>query len=215
MKKRIISVLLILVMVISLLPTTALASGTEVASGTCGEYLTWTLDSEGTLTISGTGEMTNYSYWYNHKTDAPWNAFYDDIKELLIENGVTTIGSCTFTHCRMLEKVIIPNSIISIGSCAFEKCSNLYEITIPSNVTSIGAYAFEDCSSLTSITIPDSVTYIGDWAFSSCTNLNRVILSNNLTHIEDYTFWGTNITTIDLPNNVVSIGNALLRTASI
>lgn len=206
MRKRIISMLLVAVMLISLLPATALAATTEVASGECGENLTWTLDSEGTLTISGTGDMTDYSYWYNHKTDAPWNVFYDDIKELLIEDGVTTVGSCTFTHCRMLEKVSIPDSIISIGSCAFEKCSNLSKITLPPNVESIGAYAFQDCLGLTEITIPDSVTNIGSWAFSFCTNLNRVVLPKNLTHIENSTFWGTNITTINLPNNVVSIG---------
>ena len=91
-----------------------------------------------------------------------------EITELVIPDGVTTIGDYAFYNCSSLTSVTIPNSVTSIGSFAFEYCSSLTSVTIPNSVTRIGSYAFARCSSLTSVTIPNSVTSIGSYAFSYC-----------------------------------------------
>ena len=90
------------------------------------------------------------------------------VTELVIPEGVTSIGDYAFTGCTSLMRVTIPSSVISIGSSAFNGCSSLISITIPDSVTSIGSSAFKGCSSLISITIPNRVTSIGYDAFDGC-----------------------------------------------
>lgn len=106
-----------------------------VNSGPCGENLTWTLDSEGTLYISGTGRMNDYYF------DSP---FHDDsdIKSVIIDDGVEEIGAFAFYLCGSLESVTIPDSVTSIGDYVFDDCENLTSVKIPSSVTSIGVNAF-------------------------------------------------------------------------
>ena len=134
-------------------------------SGTCGENLTWTyVEATQTLTISGTGEMKNYNYY----SRAPWYSIQNNIKTVVIESGVTSIGSYAFSGCSGLTSVTIPNSVTSIGEGAFEECSGLTSVIIPNSVTSIGAGAFFNCSGLTSVTIPNSVTSIESSAFGGC-----------------------------------------------
>ena len=102
-----------------------------------------------------------------------WN-----VKKIVIEEGVTSIGNSAFAYCRGLISITIPDSVTSIGEWAFDGCTSLPSITISSSVTSIGAYAFSKCSSLTSITIPDSVTSIKAYAaFNGCTSLKTISLS--------------------------------------
>ena len=173
MKKRIVSFILAALLICTLLPTSVFAAGI-VASGTCGNNLTWALDDAGTLTISGTGNMKNYSMQkVNNKyiTTAPWGEYYDTIKSVVIEAGVTSIGSSAFNGCSSLASVTIPDSVTSIGDYAFYGCSSLESVTIPDSVTTIGEAAFRNCSSLASVTIPDSVTSIGNYAFDVCSKL--------------------------------------------
>ena len=168
MKKRIFSFVLAVLMIASLLPATALAADV-VASGTCGaegdgSNLTWTRDSNGLLTISGTGKMRDYYFWKNDS--APWeDAFCNKVKNVWISDGVTNIGKDAFTYCKSLTSVTIPDSVTSIGFAAFNSCVSLTNVTIPDSVTSIGEAAFIGCKSLTSITIPDGVTSIGEGTF--------------------------------------------------
>ena len=130
---------------------------------TCdGKFMVWTLDSTGTLTIFGTGAMTDY-WSYNY----PWDTFRSSIVKIVISNGVTNIGNQAFMDCDSLTSVTIPDSVTSIGNNAFSRCIRLTNVTIPDNVTSIGDTAFYCCTSLTSINIPDSVTSIGGNAFMS------------------------------------------------
>ena len=140
-------------------------------SGTCGDNLTWEL-TDGVLTISGTGAMTNYSL--SSSSLAPWDDYRSSIKSIVLEDGVTNIGNYAFYNCSGLTSVTIPNSVTSIGGSAFYNCSSLTSVTIGNSVTSIGGSAFYNCSSLTSVTIPNSVTSIGDGAFVSCTSLKKV-----------------------------------------
>jgi len=166
MKKRMISLILALSMICALFPVVVFAQ----TSGTCGSNLTWTLDDNGTLTISGTGDMENWGY--PNPSGAPWKS--KSIKDIVIENGVTSIGNRAFYDCSSLTSITIPNSVTSIGNDAFEWCSSLTSITIPNSVTSIGNHAFDGCSSLTNITIPSSVTSIGNRAFYDCSSLTAM-----------------------------------------
>ena len=137
------------------------------------DNLTWKLDADGTLTISGTGAMKDYNAAEN-LSPAYMNS---NVKKVVIEKGVTSIGELAFFKCSNLTNITIPDSVTCIEYAAFHGCSSLSSITIPNSVTSIGVYAFVVCSSLTSITIPDGVTSIGYGAFSECSSLKTISLS--------------------------------------
>ena len=137
------------------------------------DNLTWTLTADGKLTISGTGAMKDYNAADN-LSPAYMNS---DVKKVVIEDGVTSIGELAFFKCSNLTNITIPDSVTCIEYAAFHGCSSLSSITIPNSVTSIGVYAFVICSSLTSITIPDGVTSIGYGAFSECSSLKTISLS--------------------------------------
>ena len=98
--------------------------------------------------------------------------------ELVIPNGVTTIGSFVFYLYESLTSVTIPNSVTTISECAFSCCTSLESVTIPNSVTTINNFVFEECESLTNLTIPNSVTTIGECAFSRCTSLESVTIGN-------------------------------------
>ena len=174
MKKRIFSFVLAVLMIASLLPAAALAADV-VKSGTCGaegdgSNLTWTLDSEGVLTISGSGGMHDY----NSPSSPPWYRSRSMVKSAVIADGVTSIGEWAFFVCRSLTSVTIPDSVTRIGKGAFSECTSLTSVTIPDGVTSIGKETFCNCGSLTSVTIPNSVTSIGWYAFYNCMSLAYV-----------------------------------------
>ena len=173
------------------------AARNVVESGTCGDNLTWTLDGEGTLIISGTGEMSS----------SPWrNSYSSDITQAVIENGVKNIGNDAFALCNDLTSISIPDSVTSIGNKAFHICSNLTSINIPDSVTSIGDTAFCWCSSLTSISIPDSVTSIGYNAFAQCKDLTSISIPDSVTRIGYAAFDGcSSLTSITIPDKVTDI----------
>ena len=208
MKKRIFSFVLAVLMIASLLPATALAADV-VASGTCGaegngSNLTWTLDSEGVLTISGSGDMYNYG---SSDFSAPWDGSRSRVKSVVIADGVTSIGEYAFFYCESLTSVTIPDSVTSIGKYAFFCCTSLASVTIPDSVTSIGRFAFSNCTSLTSVTIPDSVTSIGEYAFYYCKSLTSMTIPDSVTSISSSTFAScTSLTSVTIPNSVTSIG---------
>ena len=131
----------------------------------------------------------------------------EEVKDLVIPNSVTSIGSSAFRGCSGLTSVSIPNSVTSIGDFAFANCSGLKSVTIGNSVTSIGDYAFSGCSGLTSVSIPNSVSAIGDFAFAGCIGLTSVSIPNSVTSIGYFAFYGcSGLTSVSIPNSVTSIG---------
>ena len=179
-----------------------------VYSGSCGKSVNWSLDTKtGLLEITGSGKMEDYS-----TAGAPWYKYESNIKECVIENGVTSIGRSAFYYCTGLTSITIPESVTSIGGLAFYgtpwlnnqsdgliyigKVCYGYKGKMPENTTiiikegttSIGGSAFESCTGLTSITIPESVTSIGERAFSGCTGLTSITIPESVTSIGNSAF---------------------------
>ena len=208
--KRIIAVIVSIVLfagmfAVSFVTAKADTASGVVDSGSCGEYLTWALDSEGTLTISGFGEMTDYGI----SEGGPWYPYRSSIVKVLVEEGVTGIGSSAFFGCSSMTRVTIPSSLSSIGEYAFEACSSLSSVKIPEGVTNISDWTFHDCSALTSVTLPSTINSIGDSAFFGCLSLTSVTIPSGVTSIREYAF-GTciSLTSITIPSSVTSIGDA-------
>ena len=220
--RKIISLLLSLLMIITSVPLMAVNSfaADVVNSGTTGDC-TWTLDSDGVLTISGNGNMEDYDL----SNPAPWGT---SITKVIIENGVTSIGWSAFYRCTSLKSTTIGNSVTSIESFAFYGCTSLASIVIPDSVTSIGAVIFEGCNSIKTATINstaavsafsgntsieniiigDSVTEIGNYAFENCASLTSVTIGNSVTSIGDRTFEScTSLTSVTIPDSVINIGS--------
>ena len=153
-------------------------------NGTCGDNLVWNL-TDGVLTISGTGVMTDFEW-----KGTPWYSYQENITSLIIGNSVTSIGSSAFWECSGLMSVTIGNSVTSIGDRAFCGCSGLTSVAIPNSVTSIEYGAFHGCSGLTSIEVPNSVTSIEEGAFYNCSSLTSVTIPNSVTSIGNSAFSG-------------------------
>ena len=171
-------------------------------SGTCGANLKWHLTNDGVLTITGKGEM------YDFSNTAPWG--YSNIERIIIGDGVTTIGKYAFKDRRSLISVTIRNSVTTIGEYAFDGCSSLTYVTIPNSVTTIGAYAFRGCISLNSVTIGNSVATIGELAFEGCSSLTYVTIPNSVTKIGYLAFRGcSHLTSVTIGNSVTTIENSV------
>ena len=228
--KKVISLFLSLTMLLSIVSVVDFSAYASVKKGKCGTNVTYSLDtSTDVLTISGTGDMKDYS-----GKNSP---FYEDpfIESIIIENGVTSIGVYAFYGCTSLTNVTIGNNVTSIGSFAFEKCTSLTNVTIPNSVTSIGSEAFyntayyndesnwnngvlyisdclidtnDDFDSTTDYIIKDGTRIIANYALSYCDNLTSVTIPNSVTSIGNYAFLGcTSLTNITIPDSVTTIGD--------
>lgn len=155
-----------------------------VAMGNCGENAKWELSVTGVLTISGTGDMID-------NTREQWVSYENDITSVIIEDGITNIGSFAFYGCASIASVTIPNSVISIGDSAFRALS-LTDIDLPNNITSIGDFAFLGCQ-FTSIVLPNSLTNIGTKAFMFANLLKSVNIPKSVTTIGNSAFCGTSL----------------------
>ena len=156
-------------------------SGSGTFLGTIGNNIVWTLDNDGTLTISGSGKMEIEEL-------PPWYSMKDEIKQVVIKNGITSIGKCAFLMCGNLIEVSMPESITEIGLGAFYDCDGLQEIELPKNVTTIDVEAFSCCDGLTAIECPNSLSTIGADAFSYCSNLMSIKIPKNVTAIDKTAF---------------------------
>lgn len=176
----------------------------ETTSGTCGDELTWSYDADSkTLTISGSGEMEDYT-----QNNTPWSAARYDIQTVVIESGVTSIGAYGFSGCSNMNMITIPADVASIGRGAFFGCASLTSIAIPAGVTSIEASTFINCTALAEVTLPDSVKRIGDSAFHQCHALKDLTLPSGLTSIGARAFYACrSLTKVEIPNGVTYLGD--------
>ena len=133
----------------------AITTNEEIASGSCGEALTWSLNSAGDLTVSGTGDMASFT-----ATGAPWAEYRDQVKLVILGRGVTSIGSSAFQDCKNLETVSLPGSLTALGKAAFLRCGKLTNITLPASLKSVGEDCFTDCEKLVLLNltgVPDEI----------------------------------------------------------
>ena len=174
-----------------------------LAAGSCGENAFYTIYSDKSMVISGTGDMKDYD-WNIHINDL----YYKDINTVVIKEGVTSIGASAFRSYENLTSISIPNTVTSIGNSAFISCASLTSIAIPNSVTSIGQSAFSACEGLISIDVPSSVITIGDYAFALCHGLTSVTIPNSVTTIGTEAFYHCYcLTSVTIPSSVTSIGN--------
>ena len=210
-----------------LIGSVALFSANAVESGSCGEKLSWTLNG-GKLTITGTGDMYNYS----DDNMPPWYEKASSITSVIIGEGVKTIGELAFYECPNLTNAVLPNTMKQIGTRAFKECASLRYLNFPSSLYIIGESAFENCisltgirisegvviiadkaffrcSSLTSIIIPESVNFLGMVVFAYCTSLVRAEVRCPISRLPDWTFYECgNLVSVSLPEQVESVGTS-------
>lgn len=205
-------------------------------SGTCGDNLTWSLNTAGTLTITGSGAMWDYEWCQDGDTvysSAPWAGL--EITDIALDEGITRIGDCAFLDCRTIfAPLSLPSTLQEIGDAAFSGCYGLYgELYLPESINAIGAYAFQGCEGLTgalnlpsgisyigsavfngcsgltgTISIPKNVQYIGDWAFRDCIGFTgKLVVPSNVIVIDEYAFAGcAGIEQVEIPADLQSIG---------
>ena len=210
----------------------------EVASGTFGENdcLSWSLDENGVLTVTGIDDMPECewnsegeSHLYDYMDFVPWEQYKDEIAEVIVNGGITSIpvlafnelknlkivtlsdkvvaiGNEAFDNCTNLESINLPDSMWFLGGGVFRNCENLVLTELPSNLELIGGdfgHTFENCTSLEKIIVPDKLMRITECDFKGCTNLASIEFSDNLEEIYDEAFQGcTNLTSIEFPNNL-------------
>ena len=150
------------------------APANQWTSGDC----TVTLDSEGTLTVSGTGAMADEDL-------PPWEEKSDDVKKIVIEDGVTAIGSLAFSDFREATSVQIGKDVARIGGGAFYDCTSLSgELALPNGLTAIGSYAFCQCQNLSGeLLLPNGLTTVEMYAFFGCKNFTKVKIPSTVTNI--------------------------------
>jgi len=189
-----------------------------IASGKCGDNLSWELYNDGELIIGGNGEMWNYTL----KETAPWNSYASKIAKITVKNGVTTIGSYAFYNCTKVASVSIAEGVTEIGDRAFSHCYNLKTITIPASVIIIGTAKgpFEGCRSLTDIYVAagnqnytslDGVLYdISKTTLIKYPNGKAGVkygFPESVKSLGDYSFFGNNyLEKVIIPESVSYIG---------
>ena len=199
MKKRLLSILLVLLTALTLLPLGALADD----NNKCGENLTWEF-ADGILTISGTGEMYDYSEDYL----APWSEHCFEITNVTISDGVTSIGSSAFCYCSV-KSITLPFGLKHIGASAFFNCPNIQQINIPDSVEYIDPYAFSCCKGLHTVQLPASLTLISEELFAECDNLRNLSIPDTVTEIGANAFLRCTAFILEkLPAGIKSIGDA-------
>lgn len=222
---RLMAVLLVLMLLAGAFPVALAAE-----SGTCGADLSWSFD-EGTLTITGSGDMTDFP----ESTMSPWYHLREEILKISLPEGLTSIGTLAFYECEKLTAVVIPNSVSrigdyafanctgiellnlgsgveNIGECAFSDCYKVASLTLPKSLKTIGVKTFYRCESITTLTVPSSVTGIGTEAFGYCKALVTVDIQAQLRTIPDLLFYGCDsLVSVKLPDSATSVGEYAFR----
>jgi len=217
MKKLCTALIAIALVVLCLFALPTKANAADAAyKGKCGDNVTWELHSDGTLVISGSGSMYNFTKWGMlgfFGFEAPWEACSNRIRSVVISEGVTSIGEGAFWGCANLTTMSIPKSVRYIGDAAFENCTSLRDVYI-ADLAAWCAIDFYDFDSnpmyqaenlyvngepVTELEIPTSVKSIQEFAFYSCESLNSVTIPTGVTAIGERSFAScTNLTKIQV-----------------
>ena len=188
-------------------------------SGKCGDNLTWTLTEDGTLTISGTGEMYEYYHpddfddvydpEYDYTIPIPWyeNNNAKAVKSLIIEDGVKSICNGAF-FCASITTVKLPDSVKSIGVNSFSSCDKLTSVILSNNIERIPAGAFISNSNLESIYLPPGLKSIAEEAFTHCCKLKNIVIPASVTNIKDLAFFDcTSLEEVVIPDKMLSVNS--------
>ena len=170
-------------------------------SGTCGDNLTWTLDNEGKLTVSGTGAMTDYALY----TNTPWYSFQSSILSVEIQSGVTSVGANAFNLCTSLKSVTIKGDNFHILDFAFCNCTALESVALEGSVSSIGQQAFQR-TGLKNLTITGSDLQIGNFAFQHCTALESTTFEGGVSSIGQQAFQWAGLKSLTITGSDLQIG---------
>lgn len=241
MKRKILSITMALALILSMLPSTALASSlainsfdtlvaslgvgnTFTADGIQFNVLSESLDTgtveviynsySGNISIPSTVTNSGITYTVTGIAD---NAFYEcsSIAGITIPDSVTEIGENAFYKCISLKSVAISSSLTSIGNYVFSNCSSLTSVTIPDGVKSIGNYAFGSCRALKSVTIPDGVTEIGEGAFFACSSLISAAIPDSVTKLGKAAFDGcSSLSNLTISKNITTIEDKVFWSCS-
>ena len=178
---------------------------TGVFTGKCGDNLTWKIDNNEVLTISGTGRIPDYNDPSSGGNNtAPWYGYAYQIKKVVLGSGVQNIGNNAFAGCYGMTDITIPDGVTSIGDSAFDWCSALTEISIPGTVSSIGSWAFSRCA-LREVEIPQGITSIQSDTFWACTQLTKITIPASVTSIGYEAFSGCALREVEIPQGITSI----------
>lgn len=201
---RLLTVALCILMFLSVVPLTAFAATYSGTCGDSGDNITWELDEAGVLTLKGSGDMASYYY----SGEIPWNelGITNDIKSIIVGEGITSIGSYAFYYCKNAVSVSIPSTVTKIGTYSFYS-TGITEITIPESVTEISKNAFSYSNKLVKVTLPSSLTKLADSVFIGCSSLTTVNIPKSLTSVGSYALSGTAIESIVLPETVTELGD--------
>ena len=212
LKKRLLSILLAAVMLLSALPLGLVdtAEAAAASSGQCGDDIRWVLDDRGTLTITGTGAMYDYGYVWNGKEwediPTPWFGLRDQIRKVVVGKGVTYIGTEAFGELYNLTSVSLPAGLEGLGADVFRDCEKLTSVTIPDGVRYASGDLFSGCRSLKTVSLPDSLQGLGGGTFLRCTSLTKVTLPRRMNQVTWHMFYGcTALTTVTLPDGIQEI----------
>ncbi|MBE6960529.1 MAG: PASTA domain-containing protein [Ruminococcaceae bacterium] len=176
--------------------------GDLLASGICGSNLRWALQKNGTMTILGTGSMSNYA-----EGSTPWKSHVNQIKRLDVREGVTGIGNYAFTGCTQLSQLTLAEGVATLGKAAFSGCTKLTEVYVPGTVTTVGDELFKACTGLTTAVLGEGIAIASKYMFAGCTGLTAVTLPESLTRIDNRAFEKcTGLTQIRIPAGVKMIG---------
>ena len=181
------------------------------AQGSCGEKLTWKLDDEGVLTVSGTGRMKNYP----SSKSMPWYNYADQVKKIVLEKGVTSVGDFAFYGLKGLTEINLPKGLEIVGDYSFKNCISLEKAELPKTAWKIGESAFYGCKSLKEMNMPDSITVMGAYAFKGCERMEKLHISTSLVGLNEAAFYGcSSLKEITVPDAIKRIDGYVFKNCS-
>ena len=216
-RKLVEKLLLVVVMVVLCMAVDMTASALE-PTGQCGDDVYWTFDeTTGELVISGEGDMWDYRDPETASTKISPFENSQEIKSIIIEDGISSIGAKSFWGCQTLENVVIAESVTNIFDYAFAYCSNLVEFDFSNALKTLGEGSFHNCTNLNNVVLPESLTSIEPLVFQFCTSLESIIIPANVTNIYYCAFNGcVGLKTVILSKELTDIGeSAFLSCASL